>query len=164
MADQYTARGRLHHGGVKDGVNQEVWYEDGDEIDVDLFTEKDLADALQVGAIVPKAVYDALQKADEARVQAEQAQVEAEARLAELQHISRTGGNEITALSDTEVTDKERVDEVTDRLVERTKAATVRQPAAAAETSEAQSEQSTSGAKAATVRSKETQSTDATKK
>lgn len=157
MADQYTARGRLHHGGVKDGVNQEVWYEEGDEIDVDLFTEKDLADALQVGAIVPKAVYDALQKADEARVQAEQAQVEAEARLAELQHISRTGGNEITALSDTEVTDKERVDEVTDSLVERTKAATSRTVASPPEPE-------TSGAKSATVRSRETQPVDASKK
>jgi len=158
MADQYTARGRLHHGGVKDGVNQEVWYEDGDEIDTDLFTEKDLADALQVGAIVPKAVYDALQKADEARLEAERAQVEAEARLAELQHITRSGGQEITALSDTEVSDKERVDEVTDSLVERTKAATTRTVASPPEP------ETTSGAKSATVRSKETQPTDASKK
>jgi len=85
-AQAFVATGDLHHGGYKGDEHHDVWYERGDEVDTAIFTETDLAVALQNGSIVPKRVWDALRAADDAREEARVAQLEAEAAVARLQH------------------------------------------------------------------------------
>lgn len=148
--ERFVARSRLHHGGVKDGVNQEVWYEAGDEIDTAIFTETDVAAALGVGTIVPKAVWDALQRAEEARLEAEQAQLQAEATLNRLQHVSRSAGTELDSMQSGELSDEERVQAVTDKLTDEADRVASEPPVETNDNLNAKS----STAKPATVRSK----------
>jgi len=99
-AQAYVATGNIHHGGYKGDAYEEVWYERGDELDVAIWTETDIAVALQNGAIVPKRVWDALAAADVAREEARVAQLEAEAAVARLQHVAGVGEVRTAQLSE----------------------------------------------------------------
>lgn len=137
--DKYVATTNVNHGGYRKGAPasapaETVWYERGDELDLDLFTDEDLAQLLRAGSVLPKRVWDAMQAAEVAREEARQAQLDAEAQVARLQHTAGVGAVRTAELveADHEPVTEDEAKAVASEVREGTKSAVAAGPKTAA--------------------------------